>query len=61
MQKSNLTQLFRGDEKKSELKETAFDDTNPERARKAKILFEAVEQIDKITAEIPNKIAVGNP
>ncbi|NRA10587.1 MAG: hypothetical protein HRT57_01370 [Crocinitomicaceae bacterium] len=51
MQKANLTELFRGDEKKSELKETAFDDTNPERARKAKILFEAVEQIDKITAE----------
>lgn len=50
MQKANLTELFRGDEKKSELKETASDDSNPERARKAEILLEAVEKIDVITA-----------
>lgn len=51
MQKANLTELFRGDEKKSELRESAFDDSNPERARKAKILLEAVEKIDAITAQ----------
>ena len=50
MQKANLTELFRGDEKKSELKETASDDSNPERARKEEILLEAVEKIDVITA-----------
>ncbi len=51
MQKANLTELFRGDEKKSELRETSVDDSNPERARKALILLKAVEDIDIITAQ----------
>ena len=51
IQKGNLTELFRGDEKKAELQETAVDQSNPERARKAKFLMQAIEDIDNITAK----------
>ena len=36
MQTSNLTQLYRGDEKKSELTEVSMDRSNIQRADKAK-------------------------
>lgn len=51
IQTANLTELFRGDEKKSELIETAQDKTNPGRAAKADLLSKAVEEIDKMTAK----------
>lgn len=51
MQKANQTELFRGNEKRSELKETASDNSNPERAKKATILLKAVEDIDKMAAK----------
>jgi len=51
MQTANLTELFRGDEKKSELVETSADNSNPQRAKKAKILLEAVNKIDDLTAQ----------
>lgn len=51
IQKANLTELFRGDERKAQLMESAADASNPERARKAKLLKIAVAEIDKMTAE----------
>lgn len=51
IQTANLTELFRGDEKKSELVETAQDKTNPGRAAKADLLAKAVEEIDNMTAK----------
>lgn len=51
MQTANLTELFRGDEKKSELTETASDNSNPQRAKKAEILLDAVNKIDGYTAK----------
>lgn len=51
IQTANLTELYRGDEKKSELSATASDKSNPGRAAKADLLLKAVEEIDAITAE----------
>lgn len=51
IQKANLTELFRGDERKDQLMESAVDTTNPERARKAKLLQEVVAEIDKMTSQ----------
>lgn len=51
IQTANLTELFRGDEKAAELRETATDKTNPGRAAKADLLAKAVEEIDKMTAK----------
>ena len=49
MQTSNLTQLYRGDEKKSELNEVSTDRSNVQRAEKAKLLVKTVAEIDKMT------------
>ena len=51
IQTANITELFRGDEKKQELKETAQDDSNPERAAKAAKYLLAVKEIDKMTSD----------
>ncbi|MCH2230976.1 MAG: hypothetical protein MK105_11590 [Crocinitomicaceae bacterium] len=51
IQTANITELFRGDEKREELKETAQDDTNPERAAKAAKYLLAVMDIDRMTAD----------
>ncbi|MFT5860160.1 MAG: gliding motility-associated protein GldM [Flavobacteriaceae bacterium] len=51
IQKANLTELFRGDERKLELREAAVDDTNPVKAKKAKLLTETVSEIDAMTQE----------
>jgi hypothetical protein len=51
IQTASITELFRGDEKKSELKETALDSSNPERAAKAKLYLDAVNDIDEMTAK----------
>ena len=49
MQTSNLTQLYRGDEKKSELNEVSTDRSNIQRADKAKLLVRTVAEIDEMT------------
>lgn len=51
IQKANTTEVFRGDDKRSELIEISSDRTNKERAAKAKKYLNVVEQIDKMTAE----------
>ncbi len=51
IQTANLTELYRGDEKVAELKETATDKSNPGRAAKADLLVKAVEEIDAMTAK----------
>lgn len=51
MQKANLTELFRGDERKDQIQEAALDLSNPIQAEKAKFLLSAVEDLDKITQE----------
>tara|TARA_R110002072_G_scaffold281965_2_gene444637 strand:+ start:12298 stop:14061 length:1764 start_codon:yes stop_codon:yes gene_type:complete len=51
MQTSNLAQLYRGDEKKGELSEVATDNSNKQRAEKAKLLVLAVKDIDKMTSD----------
>lgn len=51
IQTANISELFRGDEKKSELKETSLDTSNPERAKKAKLYLQAVNDIDAMTAK----------
>lgn len=51
IQKANITEVFRGDEKRSELIEISSDLSNAQRARKAEKYLEAVAQIDKITAK----------
>ncbi len=56
MQTSNLNELYRGDEKKSEVMEVSTDKSNQQRAAKAKLLFQAIEQIDKMTASRINSI-----
>lgn len=50
IQNANLTELFRGDERRSQLIEASIDKTNPEKARKAKLLQAVIEDIDKETA-----------
>lgn len=49
MQKANLTELFRGDERKDQIQEAALDLSNPIQAEKAKFLLAAVEDLDEIT------------
>ena len=49
MQTSNLTQLYRGDEKKYELNEVSIDKSNVQRAEKAKLLVKTVAEIDAMT------------
>ena len=51
MQKANLTELFRGDERKDQIQEAALDLSNPVQAEKAKFLLTAVADLDKITGE----------
>jgi gliding motility-associated protein GldM len=49
MQKANLTELFRGDERKDQIQEAALDLSNPIQAEKAKLLLTAVEDLDRMT------------
>ncbi len=51
IQKANLTELFRGDEKKAELAETIADKSNPQRSKKAEVLMKAINEIDDMTAK----------
>ncbi|MFK7783540.1 MAG: GldM family protein [Crocinitomicaceae bacterium] len=51
MQKANLTELFRGDERKDQIQEAALDLSNPIQAEKAKLLLKSVEDLDKMTQE----------
>ncbi|PHR30908.1 MAG: hypothetical protein COA38_09270 [Fluviicola sp.] len=51
IQKANLTELFRGDERKDQIQEAALDLSNPMQAKKAKFLLSAVEELDQITQE----------
>ncbi|MCJ8292187.1 MAG: hypothetical protein HRT58_20085 [Crocinitomicaceae bacterium] len=51
IQKANLTELFRGDERKDQIQEAALDLSNPMQAKKAKFLLSAVKELDKITQE----------
>lgn len=51
IQKANLTELFRGDERKDQIQEAAIDFSNPIQSKKAKFLLTAVEELDKITEE----------
>lgn len=51
IQEANLTELFRGNEKRSEIKETSLDNSNPQRAKKAKLFVSIIDEIDKITAK----------
>lgn len=51
IQKANETEFFRGNEKASELRGSAADNSEPEKALKAKKLVAIVENIDKLTAD----------
>ncbi len=51
IQKANLTELFRGDERKDQILEASLDLTNPLQAEKAKMLMTAVEDLDEMTAK----------
>ena len=51
VQKANATEVFRGNDKRSELIEISGDDTNEERAAKAKKYLEVIDDIDRITAK----------
>ena len=51
IQKANLTELFRGDERKDQIQEAALDLTNPVQSEKAKFLLTAVDKVDKLTSE----------
>jgi len=51
IQKANITEVFRGDDKRAELTEISVDNSNKVRAAKAKKYLEVVEDIDKMTAE----------
>lgn len=51
IQKANLTELFRGDERKDQIQEAAIDFSNPNQSKKAKFLLSAVEELDQITEE----------
>lgn len=51
IQKANLTELYRGDEKTSELDAVAADKSNKVRSDKAKKYLTVVERINKMTAE----------
>lgn len=51
IQKANLTELYRGDEKRAELKLVAQDKSNPIRAKKAEKYLDVLQDIDRMTAE----------
>lgn len=51
VQKANLTELYRGDERRSIIQETVLDKTEPQRASRAKFLMNYVNQIDDMTAK----------
>lgn len=51
IQEANLTELFRGNEKRSEIKETSLDNSNPQRAKKAMLFISIIDEIDKMTAK----------
>ena len=51
IQKANLTELFRGDERKDQIQEAALDLSNPSQSKKAKFLLTAVKELDQITKE----------
>lgn len=51
IQKANTTEVFRGNDKKSELIEISSDNTNKVRAAKATKYLEVVAEIDKMTAK----------
>lgn len=51
IQEANLTELFRGNEKRSEINETSLDNSNPQRAKKAKLFISIIDEIDKMTAQ----------
>lgn len=51
IQKANLAELFRGDERKDQIRETALDTSNPEQAKKAKFLLKAVAEVDQLTED----------
>jgi len=51
MQEANLTELFRGNEKRSEIVENSIDSSNPQRAKKAKLFLETIKAIDAMTAK----------
>ncbi len=46
MQISNENEFARGNEKKEELREVAFDKSNPEAAKKAKLMLDAIDKVD---------------
>lgn len=50
LQKANITELYRGDEKWSEMKELVMCNANPSTSERAKLLIMKMEQINKITA-----------
>lgn len=56
IQTANLTELYRGDEKRSELLEVSADKSNAERAIKAKKYATVVDKIDAMTAVQIQKI-----
>lgn len=51
IQKANLTELYRGDERKSAIQETSLDKSEPLRARRAEFLLGIADQIDEMTTE----------
>ena len=51
IQEANLTELFRGNEKRSEIKETSLDNSNKQRAKKAKLFISVIDDIDKMTSQ----------
>ena len=51
IQKANESEFYRGNEKRSELRETAMDKSEAERAAKALRLSKIVDEIDEFTAD----------
>ncbi len=51
IQKANLTELYRGDERKSAIQETSLDKSEPLRASRAQFLLGIADQIDEMTTE----------
>ena len=51
IQKANLTELYRGDERKSAIQETSLDKSEPLRASRAEFLLGIADQIDEMTTE----------
>lgn len=56
IQESNLTEYFRGNEKKAEIAESASDSSDLARAKKAKMFLDIIDEIDKETAKRINEI-----